>query len=186
MLCKEGKLDEALSIFKDRPDAAGAASLIAAIGYKQRHDIEAAFSVYNRLKESSSGGTTPSLATFRALLLACCKTKGNTSRALPLWHEMQQQSVHPDGITFGLFCLACSEAAEQGDVELAVKVAETIFAQARDHKGTGPSLTAIDCAQLIKTFTHGPESFRLALDLEEWMEWQCIPLNTHAWVSLVR
>ena len=170
--------------FDNRPDGAGASSLIAAVGYKQRNDIEAAFSVYNRLKENSSSGTT--LATFRALLLACCKTKGNTSRALPLWHEMQQQGVHLDSITLGLFCLACSEAAEQGDVELAAEVAQMVFAQARDHARAGAGLSPIDCAQLLKTFALGPESFRLALDLEKWMEWKCVPLNTHAWVSLVR
>jgi pentatricopeptide repeat protein len=106
-LCKNGNFDKALQEFQKAPDAAGAATLIAACG-RERRQPEVCFSIYQTLLAHSM----PSLAVLKSLANVCNQSK-QYGRTLTLWDEMKKYSIRPDSKCFAMFTAACAKTGKR-------------------------------------------------------------------------
>ncbi len=107
-LCKKGRVQEAISIFKQHPDTAGATSLISACAGRPEHGLSRAFEVLRTLTASS---VKPNAHVFTALVVACQKC-GNPRKALPLIDAMAQHNVGLNAVCFGTLANACAATGD--------------------------------------------------------------------------
>ena len=179
-LCKENRLDEALGVFKQRPDPVGASSLIATIG-KQRRGLDRAFDIFNAL---IAAGHQPNTVVFNALVNAC-RQCGQPGRALRLMDDIDRFGVKWNEILFHLLAAACGEAGD------AVAAKKLLAMMRRGDMGFKANTT--DCGQLVKALVSGSSpdtdiatrNLDDALSVLDLMDEQGIPPTSHLFAMLL-
>ncbi len=105
-LLKQGRTDDAISAFQNKPDRYGASALIANYTKQPQINIEKIFAVYRDLCTHIK----PDLFVFNAIVVACRKS-GKAAEALPLWQDMQRYKIGlNDDVSFGSWASVAFES----------------------------------------------------------------------------